>query len=126
MVDDFFGDPMSPADEINARLGYDADVTDSRQYCEHGTFIGSPWGPDYLCFYCETGTEPPPPAPYRLTIGTRRTFNSTYHQTREAVNGDPILRLLRDAVAANPDGALFARIAEEREGAGYVTVDDIA
>jgi len=42
----------------NDRLGYDADVSDPRQYCRHGTFIGSWWGPDYLCSMCESGEEP--------------------------------------------------------------------
>jgi len=26
--------------------------------CKHGTFIGDPYGPDYMCFYCEMGIEP--------------------------------------------------------------------
>lgn len=34
---------------------YDWDRTDSRQYCEHGTFIGSSWGPDLMCGDCEMG-----------------------------------------------------------------------
>lgn len=24
-------------------------------YCEHGTFIGDPYGPDYMCWACEEG-----------------------------------------------------------------------
>lgn len=24
-------------------------------YCAHGTYIGDPYGPDYLCHYCEAG-----------------------------------------------------------------------
>jgi hypothetical protein len=40
-------------DEI---LGYDADHSDARQYCKHGTWIGSWWGPDYMCGACEDGT----------------------------------------------------------------------
>jgi hypothetical protein len=39
----------------NDRLGYDADISDPGQYCRHGTFIGSWWGPDYMCFKCEMG-----------------------------------------------------------------------
>jgi len=35
--------------------GYDGDTQDSRQYCPHGTFVGSWWGPDYLCGLCEDG-----------------------------------------------------------------------
>jgi hypothetical protein len=52
-----FNEQLSPADEINESLGYDADVTDSSQYCKHGTFIGSWWGPDYLCGACEDGLD---------------------------------------------------------------------
>jgi hypothetical protein len=36
---------------------YDWDRNDSSQYCKHGTFIGSWWGPDLLCVYCETGDD---------------------------------------------------------------------
>jgi hypothetical protein len=42
----------------NDQLGYDADVSDPSQYCRHGTFIGSWWGPDYMCGACESGEEP--------------------------------------------------------------------
>jgi hypothetical protein len=45
--------------EYDEMLGYDADHTDDSQYCRHGTFIGSWWGPDYLCQWCELGEEPP-------------------------------------------------------------------
>ena len=34
---------------------YDWDRNDDRQYCQHGTFIGSWWGPDILCMWCENG-----------------------------------------------------------------------
>lgn len=58
--------------ETNDALGYDADVTDASQYCKHGTFIGSWWGPDYLCVWCETGEDPPPyiPPKYKFTFRT--------------------------------------------------------
>jgi hypothetical protein len=39
----------------NDRLGYDADLGDRSQYCKHGRFIGSWWGPDYICGACEDG-----------------------------------------------------------------------
>lgn len=44
--------------QLNDQLGYDADVSDPSQYCRHGTFIGSWWGPDYMCGACESGYEP--------------------------------------------------------------------
>ena len=34
---------------------YDWDMSDRSQYCKHGKFIGSWWGPDILCGYCEAG-----------------------------------------------------------------------
>lgn len=34
---------------------YDEDLNDERQRCLHGTFVGSWWGPDYLCGLCEMG-----------------------------------------------------------------------
>ena len=38
-------------------MSYDEDYQDPRQRCKHGTFIGSWWGPDYLCMDCEMGTS---------------------------------------------------------------------
>ena len=37
---------------------FDWDKSDSSQYCEHGTFIGSWWGPDLMCGRCEGGHNP--------------------------------------------------------------------
>lgn len=34
---------------------YDWDRSDRSQYCKHGRFIGSWWGPDILCGACEAG-----------------------------------------------------------------------
>lgn len=30
-------------------------LDDPRYRCEHGTFIGDPYGPDYMCYWCEMG-----------------------------------------------------------------------
>jgi hypothetical protein len=49
----------NPFEDYDEQLGYDADHNDSSQYCRHGSFIGSWWGPDYLCGYCESGEKPP-------------------------------------------------------------------
>ena len=57
--------------DIDEALGYDADHDDPRQFCRHGTFIGSWWGPDYMCGWCESGEEPPTPAEQR-EINVRR------------------------------------------------------
>ena len=28
---------------------------EDRRYCKHGTFVGDPYGPDYMCGACEDG-----------------------------------------------------------------------
>ena len=38
---------------------YDWDREDPRQYCRHGSFIGSWWGPDIMCMKCELDYEDP-------------------------------------------------------------------
>ena len=35
----------------------DGDTADERQYCRHGTFVGSWWGPYHLCGRCEDGED---------------------------------------------------------------------
>jgi hypothetical protein len=37
---------------------WDWDQNDPRQICRHGSFIGSWWGPDIMCFKCEMGEDP--------------------------------------------------------------------
>lgn len=61
MTDDY----QYPTDPYDDELGYDANHNDSSQFCRHGTFIGSWWGPDYMCGWCESGEEPPTPAEQR-------------------------------------------------------------
>ena len=39
---------------FEARERRDAEAR-RRNYCKHGTFIGDPYGPDYLCGKCEDG-----------------------------------------------------------------------
>lgn len=38
-------------------LPFDGDLSDPSQRCEHGTFTGSWWGPDYMCGMCESGVS---------------------------------------------------------------------
>lgn len=33
------------------------DLNEESFYCEHGKYIGSPYGPDYLCQWCEDGVS---------------------------------------------------------------------
>jgi hypothetical protein len=41
--------------EPGGYLDGDYDVT----HCTHGTYVGYPGGPDYMCGWCESGEEPP-------------------------------------------------------------------
>lgn len=38
---------------------WDWDRDDPTQYCRHGSFIGSSWGPDILCGACESMNDDP-------------------------------------------------------------------
>ena len=49
---------LSPVDDYEPGDEFDWDREDDSQYCEHGTFIGSWWGPDLLCVQCEIGPGP--------------------------------------------------------------------
>src|SRR6187399_407765 len=49
------GPARHPRREAVMELPYDGDTNNPSQYCKHGTFIGSWWGPDYLCQACEDG-----------------------------------------------------------------------
>lgn len=49
------GIDMNDDDDYQYGDEWDWDKNDSSQYCKHGTFIGSWWGPDILCGRCEMG-----------------------------------------------------------------------
>jgi hypothetical protein len=34
------------------------DLSNDDHYCQHGNFIGSPYGGDYMCHWCEMGEDP--------------------------------------------------------------------
>lgn len=53
-MDEFEYDPLGDLMREEDELPYDGDLNDPKQYCKHGTFIGSWWGPDYLCGLCES------------------------------------------------------------------------
>lgn len=46
---------MTITDDYTESDRWDWDQSDESQHCEHGTFIGSWWGPDILCHWCEAG-----------------------------------------------------------------------
>jgi hypothetical protein len=40
------------AERCEARIQREIEA-EARQYCKHGTFVGDPYGPDYICGQCE-------------------------------------------------------------------------
>jgi len=52
------GDQMTMHDDYTEADRWDWDYTADDQHCEHGTFIGSWWGPDLMCQWCEAGITP--------------------------------------------------------------------
>lgn len=48
--------------------------TDFGDYCEHGTYIGTPLGPDFICGWCEDGV------PYEEFLEIQRE-----HQARKMI-----------------------------------------
>lgn len=123
---------------INDSLGYDADVGDPSQYCKHGTFIGSDWGPEYLCGRCEDGVGvcadcgidllPPSmcgaiPAGYGY-LGTDDTpgrYSETYHLTLCALCEDA-----RNAVVADRFRLMEAMAVAAVAGYDTIVLHEIA
>lgn len=58
---------------------YDWDRTDPDQHCKHGTFIGSWWGPDLMCWACEQGLTDAEYRAYCLNR-TRRELQERIHR----------------------------------------------
>lgn len=57
---DYFDGMTEYDDRYEYGDDWDWDQSDPRQYCEHGTFVGSWWGPDLMCPRCEMGDDPTP------------------------------------------------------------------
>lgn len=90
------GDDYQPGDE------FDWDQSNPDQYCDHGTFIGSWWGPDILCQWCEDGIS----AEDFQRVMAERRHDSLVHRATYALYDDvsDIVRSRRDSISGNPDG----------------------
>lgn len=77
-------------------------------HCRHGVFIGHPYGPDYMCFWCEMGVSD---EEYEAEMAERARARVRKYRSR--IYFQVILRLMRRH-APMPDGpekaALWARI----------------
>lgn len=70
----------------------------SHYYCKHGTYIGDPYGPDHLCGYCESGTEPIPPR-WQVIYGTKESVGSETFNTYDGAEF-----FVSQWTRRNPDG----------------------
>lgn len=59
--------------ELRAREGW-------VEYCVHGTYIGTWWGPDYLCGACEDGTSD-----YEMALWQARSIVAEFQTRCEAM-----------------------------------------
>ena len=82
-------------------------MSDSR-YCAHGTYIGDPYGPDYLCHYCEAGYSDEEYAALRLWDLKRPILQMLFRQQRHLRAACQMLDVVRDAGIEDP--AIIARI----------------
>ena len=104
---------------------YDEDYSDPRQYCVHGTFIGSWWGPDYLCGYCEAGVSRRQQARW-MALDAGRKARMADRRLREFI--DASVRFWGDLT---PDGQaaygqVLADLARTRDSAREVRREAIA
>src|SRR5690606_40811521 len=57
-VDRFgFEDDSFYGDEDGELLAF-PELRRDHMYCKHGNYIGTPYGADYMCHWCEMGEEP--------------------------------------------------------------------
>ncbi len=64
---------------------FDWDQSDDSQHCKHGTFIGSWWGPDLMCWFCEEGVSDQEYAEYRQHQAEQRQRTSNYHEALDQI-----------------------------------------
>jgi hypothetical protein len=88
---------MTTDDDYQAGDEFDWDRDAPEQYCHHGTFIGSWWGPDVLCGFCEDGVTD---EEYAMILETRRL-----QAVRDRARGeliDALIQVLRTFTRIKP------------------------
>lgn len=106
-----FYDDTGYGDE-DAELQAFPELRSSSNYCRHGTYIGTPWGGDFMCGLCESGEEPVPES-YEVTI----TFQIDVQATGEELAFDKAWDQLRQLAEANEDMSFIftSRVGVKRE-----------
>lgn len=66
---------------------------DTSTHCKHGTFVGHPGGPDYLCGWCEDGTTDAEFLAWQAGAAQRRIDRSL----AKLAEFDKVSQVLRDA-----------------------------
>ena len=83
-------------------------MTDDR-WCRHGTYIGDPYGPDYMCHYCEMGYSDEDYEAEMLWRLKRGILGMLFRQNQNLRISCDMLRVMRES-DIDPDPALIARI----------------
>jgi hypothetical protein len=68
-------------------IGFDPawdDLDEPSFYCQHGTYIGSPGGPDYMCGWCEDG----------ISVAEMRQSHAAQAERREVRRAESFDRLV--------------------------------
>lgn len=82
----------------------ESDLDNPSYYCRHGTFIGNPYGADYMCGWCEMGEEPPTEA--EQLEAARREVAAADHQFER------LAEALREYLTPHRAWSVFLGIAE--------------
>jgi hypothetical protein len=94
-----FTDDTYYGDEDAERAAY-PDLRNDSHYCKHGNYIGTPYGADYMCHWCEMGEEPEV-LTYEVTV----TFRREVQATSDEAAMDRVWTMLRDEAEENNDMA---------------------
>ncbi len=92
-------------------------------YCKHGTYVGG-IGADYMCGYCEDGTEPEPPEILATVHGSRSTDEvAAYLPSNYKVIGSAVVegRLVVGISGQDVAGWKFADYVAPRLASGCMT-----
>lgn len=81
----------SPTYEIDHHKNCRLAVLRQRNYCRHGNFVGDPYGPDYMCGWCEDGYDP---SIYELALDEAREHQRRVTEGVIKAGNDALLKEL--------------------------------
>jgi hypothetical protein len=98
-------------------LEHDGDRQDASQYCEHGKYVGSWWGPDILCGYCEDGISALDLMKGELEYAEKRLQDFSRLVIGDNVGGPSLNRSLGGIDWESPMGQALGKTFEEMASA---------